>query len=105
MGRKKGPPVPDQGLVVTGQAQITDMTPIRDLLKQADLLCVKVMAATSSIDSMVIQQTRVALAIENLANEISEHLKAVRAEMGGQRPRGRDRPPRSDCGRRHCPAA
>ena len=81
MGWRKGPTAPEQNLVVSGQAQFTDMAPIKDLLKQVDLLCVKLMAATASVDSMASQQTRVALAIEALTVEISEHLKAVRAEM------------------------
>jgi hypothetical protein len=81
MGWRKGPPTPEQSLVVSGQAQITDMSPIRDLLKQVDLLCVKLMAATASVDGMAAQQTRVALAIEALAAEVRQHLEAVRAEM------------------------
>jgi hypothetical protein len=81
MGWKKGPPAPEQNLMVSGQASITDMGPVRELLKQVDLLCIRIMAATVSVDSMTGQQTRVALAIEELVVEVREHLKAVRDEM------------------------
>lgn len=81
MGWRKGPPAPEQNLVVSGQAQFTDMAPIKDLLKQVDLLCVKLMAATTSVDGMAAQQTRVALAIEQLTIELKQYLDALRAEM------------------------
>lgn len=81
MGWRKGPPAPEQSLVVSGQAQFTDMAPIKDLLKQVDLLCIKLMAATASVDGMASQQTRVALAIEALTIEIKQYLDALRAEM------------------------
>lgn len=81
MGWKKGPVAGEQNLLVSGQAQFTDMAPVRDLLKQTDLLCVKLMAVTTSIDGMVAGQTRVSVAIEALVAEISEHLKSVRDEM------------------------
>jgi hypothetical protein len=81
MGWRKGPPAPEQNLLVSGQAQITDMAPIKDLLKQVDLLCVKLMSATIAVEGMTAQQTRVALAIEALSAEVKQYLDAMRAEM------------------------
>lgn len=50
-------------MLIHGQAQITDMEPLRDLVKQTDLLIIKLMAATIAVDG---HSARAAEVVEGL---------------------------------------
>lgn len=62
-------------LIVSGQASITDMAPIKELLKQVDLLCLKIMAAAVSIDSASAAQRETAEAVSEVAHLIKQYLE------------------------------
>lgn len=72
--RKGGHVPPDKDMLISGAASITDMTPVKELVKQADLLCLKLMAATTSVDAMVTQQNRTAVALEKISDQIGSYL-------------------------------
>lgn len=62
-------------LIVSGQAAFTDMAPIKELLKQVDLLCLKIMAAAVSIDSASAAQRETAEAVSEVAHLIKQYLE------------------------------
>ncbi len=62
-------------LLVSGQASITDMAPIKELLKQVDLLCIQIMAAATSVDSAGAAQRQTAVAVSEVAHLIREYLE------------------------------
>lgn len=62
-------------LIVSGQASITDMAPIKELLKQVDLLCLKIMAVTVSLDAGVAAQRETAEAVSDVAHLIKQYLE------------------------------
>src|SRR5687768_4794949 len=74
--KKGGGPKPgERDLVFSGQAAITDMGPLRELVKQVDLLALKLMAATTAVTGMTEQQARAAAALEGIAVMIRQHLE------------------------------
>ena len=70
-GKVEGP----KELLISGQSAITDMAPIKEMLKQIDLLCIQIMAAVTSIDSATGQQKATAAALERVAGLISTYLE------------------------------
>jgi hypothetical protein len=75
-GWKQGGKVdPPKELLISGQSAITDMAPIKELLKQVDLLCLKIMAAAASIDSAAGQQKATAAALERVGDLIATYLE------------------------------
>lgn len=66
---------PAKDLLVTGQAAITDMAPIKELTKQVDLLCLKLMAVAASVDSAAGHQKETTIALNSVAEQVREYLE------------------------------
>lgn len=87
---------------MTGQAQITDMGPIRDLVKQAEIYGPRIDKAIASFEAMGLQQARTAENIDQLVVIVRDYIEEQKSarENDDAYQRGRDdairttRPPR-----------
>lgn len=81
MGWKRAPqqPTGDSDLMVHGQAAITDMAPIRDLLRTVDLLTTQLMAIAVKFDNHNELQARTAEALTGLAATLEDFVTEIRA--------------------------
>jgi hypothetical protein len=74
MGWKK-PLTPDTEVAIAGQATIVDTGPIKEMLKQVDLLTLQLQKATIAVDSQNALHARTAAALEALALAMAAYLK------------------------------
>ncbi len=78
LGWKKAP-IKDTDLAISGQASIIDTAPIKELLKNVDLLTLQLQKAVISVDSQNAYHAETAQALTRLAHIMEDYLR-VQAE-------------------------
>lgn len=69
---------------ISGQAQITDLGPIRDLVKQVDALAPRLQAVALVLEKGAQQQERTATSIEGLALIVKDYIQAQQTERDNE---------------------
>jgi hypothetical protein len=68
-------PTPETEVAIAGQATIVDTGPIKEMLKQVDLLTLQLQKATFAVDAQNALHARTAAALEALALAMAAYLK------------------------------
>jgi hypothetical protein len=68
-------PTPETEVAIAGQATIVDTGPIKEMLKQVDLLTLQLQKATIAVDAQNALHARTAAALEALALAMAAYLK------------------------------
>lgn len=68
----------------SGQAAITDLGPIRDLVKEAALLTPRLQAVVGVVESLALQQGRTAASIEKLVGIVEDYIEAQQTERDNE---------------------
>ena len=98
LGWKK-PPAKETEVAIAGQATIVDVSPIKELLKQVDLLTLQLQKATVAVDAQNELHARSAAALEKVAVQMGDYIAAqlrrqeaddLRAEVAREVERLRD---------------
>lgn len=84
-GWKSGGSIPpERELAVSGQAFITDLGPVRDLVKQAELLAPSMASTASAMAAVAQQQARTSAAIERLVGIVEEYIEAQQTDRDNE---------------------
>ncbi|MDR3473308.1 MAG: hypothetical protein P4M09_16740 [Devosia sp.] len=70
----------DKEFAFSGQATITDMGPVRDLVKQAEVLAPRLMESAQTMEALAQQQARTATAIERLVAVVEGYIDHEKTE-------------------------
>jgi hypothetical protein len=80
----RGKPTEDRDFVVSGQASIADMQPVKDLVKHIEILTPRLSAITGIVEGLAQQTARTALSLEKLGVIVEEYIEAQKTERDNE---------------------
>lgn len=80
----RGKPPNDSDFIVSGQASIADMQPVKDLVKHIEILTPRLSAITGIVEGLAQQTSRTAVSLEKLVALIEEYIEAQQNERDNE---------------------
>ena len=80
----RGKPPNDSDFIVSGQASIADMQPVKDLVKHIEILTPRLSAITAIVEGLAQQTSRTAVSLEKLVTLIEEYIEAQQNERDNE---------------------